>query len=38
MQQQVAKLEKAETKRKQIEEALKESEERYKRLFESVTD
>jgi PAS domain S-box-containing protein len=38
MQQQVAKLEKTETRRKQIEEALKESKERYKRLFKSVTD
>lgn len=38
MHHQVAELEKAENIRKQIGEALKEGEERYKRLFESVTD
>lgn len=38
MRQLIAKLEESEKRREQIERALKESEERYKRLFESVTD
>ncbi|MBA4389444.1 MAG: hypothetical protein C0399_00695 [Syntrophus sp. (in: bacteria)] len=38
MRRLITKLEKSEIRREQIEKALKESEERYKRLFESVTD
>jgi hypothetical protein len=38
LRQLIVRLEESEKRREQIEGALKESEERYKRLFESVTD